>query len=214
MSELNLILLGPPGSGKGTQGERLQEDFRLPYYATGDILRAAVSEGTELGKTAKAFMDKGDLVPDEVIIGVIGERVENPEAADGFILDGFPRTLEQAQALDQALGPQSVDKALYIEVTDEELVKRLSGRWLCRNCQAPYHMTNNPPQHPGSCDHCGGELYQRADDTEETVRKRIEVYLDQTAPLIDYYAKASKLIRVDGEQDIDAVARDVLAMFR
>ncbi len=211
---MKIIILGAPGAGKGTQAALLAKELGLAHIASGDLFRQALERGDELGTLAQSYMQQGLLVPDEVVIKMVLQRIASPDCERGFILDGFPRTLEQAQALDQALGAESVDKALYIEVSDEELVRRLGGRWLCRNCQAPYHMTNNPPQQPGRCDHCGGELYQRADDTEETVRKRIEVYLVQTAPLIDYYAKAGKLVRVNGEQDIDAVARDLLAAFK
>jgi adenylate kinase len=156
-------------------------------------------------------MGKGLLVPDEVVIKMISERITAPDYASGFILEGFPRTLEQAQALEQALGKEGIDKVLYIRVSNEELIARLSGRWICRNCQAPYHMVNMPPKVPGRCDICGGELYQRPDDTEEVVRKRIEVYSAQTTPLIDYYAKQGKLVEVDGEQSIDKVSEDLFA---
>lgn len=200
MSELNLILLGPPGSGKGTQGERLQEDFRLPYYATGDILRAAVAEGTELGRTAKEYMDRGDLVPDEVIIGVIAERVEGAEAADGFILDGFPRTIGQAEALDVALTQAGRDLTgvLLIDAPDEEIVRRISGRRVGPVSGRVYHVEFDPPQVEGRDDVDGAELIQRDDDKPETVRKRLEVYHAQTAPLIAHYEDRGLLHRIDG----------------
>jgi adenylate kinase len=199
MSELNLILLGPPGAGKGTQAERLQEDFPLAYVATGDMLRAAVAEETELGKEAKAYMDRGELVPDDVIIRVILDRLSEADTADGFLLDGFPRTDTQAEALDAAL--KKVDRrltaALLIDVPEDELVRRLSGRRVCPNGHT-YHVEHNPPEHDEVCDVDGEPLTQREDDREETVRKRLEVYRDQTSPLIDYYDKRDLLHRFDG----------------
>lgn len=208
---MRVIILGPPGAGKGTQAALLSQKLELAHIASGDLFRQAQERGDELGAIAKSYMEKGLLVPDEVVINMILERIAAPDCSQGFILDGFPRTLEQARALDQALAGDGIDKVLYIEVSDEELIRRLSGRWLCRNCQAPYHTITNPPRSPGRCDLCGGELYQRPDDTEETVRKRIEVYMAQTRPLIDYYAKVGKLIEVDGGRGIDAVSRDLLA---
>jgi adenylate kinase len=199
MSELNLILLGPPGAGKGTQAERLQEDFPLAYVATGDMLRAAVAEETELGKEAKAYMDRGELVPDDVIIRVILDRLSEADTADGFLLDGFPRTDTQAEALDAAL--KKVDRrltaALLIDVPEDELVRRLSGRRVCPNGHT-YHVEHNPPEHDEVCDVDGEPLTQREDDREETVRTRLEVYRDQTSPLIDYYDKRDLLHRFDG----------------
>lgn len=208
---MRVIILGPPGAGKGTQAAFLSQELELAHIASGDLFRQAQERGDELGAIAKSYMEKGLLVPDEVVIKMILERIAAPDCSQGFILDGFPRTLEQARALDQALAGDGIDKVLYIEVSDEELIRRLSGRWLCRNCQAPYHTITNPPRSPGRCDLCGGELYQRPDDTEETVRKRIEVYMAQTRPLIDYYAKVGKLIEVDGGRGIDAVRGDLLA---
>jgi adenylate kinase len=199
MSELNLILLGPPGAGKGTQAERLQEDFPLAYVATGDMLRAAVAEETELGKEAKAYMDRGELVPDDVIIRVILDRLSEADTADGFLLDGFPRTDTQAEALDAAL--KKVDRrltaALLIDVPEDDLVRRLSGRRVCPNGHT-YHVEHNPPEHDEVCDVDGEPLTQREDDREETVRTRLEVYRDQTSPLIDYYDKRDLLHRFDG----------------
>lgn len=211
---MKVILLGAPGAGKGTQAALLAKEMGLAHIASGDLLRQALERGDELGTVAQSYMQKGLLVPDKVVIRMILERIASPDCDRGFILDGFPRTLGQARALAQALGAEGIDKVLYIDVSEEELVSRISERWLCRNCQAPYHMTNNPPQLPGRCDHCGGELYQRPDDTKETVRKRIEVYLAQTMPVIDYYGKSSRLVRVNGEQDIHAVTRDLLAIFK
>jgi adenylate kinase len=199
MSELNLVLLGPPGAGKGTQANRLQDDFRLPYYATGDILRAAVDEGSDLGKKAKEYMDAGDLVPDELIIGIIQERLGTEEAADGFLLDGFPRTVGQAEALEGALDElgRSLTAVLLIEADDEEIVRRLSGRRQCKNGHV-YHVEFDPPKHEGVCDSDGLKLFQRDDDKPETVKKRLQTYHDKTAPLVDFYDERGILKRFDG----------------
>ena len=214
MSELNLILLGSPGSGKGTQGERLQADFRLPYYATGDILRAEVREGTELGREAKQYMDRGDLVPDEVIIGMIAERVERPEAADGFILDGFPRTTAQAEALDEEVRRMGkrLTAAILIEVSDEEVVRRLSGRRICEKDGHVFHVDFDPPKEEGVCDVCGSRLVVRDDDKPEVVRHRLEEYHEKTEPLISYYEGEGILRRVDGEQDPEEVGDRIRAL--
>ncbi|HEY8000865.1 MAG: adenylate kinase [Vicinamibacteria bacterium] len=210
MSELNLILLGPPGSGKGTQGERLQEDFDLPYYATGDILRAAVREGTEIGKQAKDFMDRGDLVPDEVIIGVIAERIDGKEAEDGFILDGFPRTEPQAEALDEKLAElhREVSAAVLIEVHTDEVVRRLGGRRTCPNGHI-FHVEFDPPASEGVCDVCGEPLAVRDDDKPEVIRNRLDTYNSKTAPLIGYYEARGVLKRVDGDQDPEKVTEGI-----
>jgi adenylate kinase len=202
VSELNLILLGPPGAGKGTQAARLVADFELPYYATGDILREGVKNGSELGRKAREHMEKGELVPDEVICGVIMERIESPEAADGFVLDGFPRTIPQAEALDRELGDveRSLTAALLIEAPDEELVRRLSGRRICVKSQHLYHVEFDPPKHEGKCDQDGSRLIQRDDDKPETVRRRLEVYHEQTTPLVDYYEEQNLLRRFDGSR--------------
>ena len=199
VSELNLILLGPPGAGKGTQAERITEDFDLPYISTGDILREAVKSGTELGRQAKEYMDRGELVPDDVIIGVILEKVESPEAADGFILDGFPRTVAQAEALDQAFAKlgRELTAAILLDVPDEEVVRRLSGRRISPAGRV-YHVDFNPPKVPGRCDVDGSELIQRDDDKPEVIRKRLEVYHSSTAPLIGYYEDKGILRRFDG----------------
>jgi adenylate kinase len=199
MSELNLILLGPPGAGKGTQAERLQEDFPLAYVATGDMLRQAVKEETDLGKKAKEYMDRGDLVPDDVIIAVILDRLAESDTEDGFLLDGFPRTDKQAEALDQAL--KKVDRrltaALLIEVPEDDIVRRLSGRRVCPKGHT-YHVEHNPPKDDEVCDVDGEPLSQREDDKEDTVRKRLQVYRDQTSPLVDYYDEHDILHRFDG----------------
>ena len=213
MSELNLILLGPPGAGKGTQAERLVEDFDLPYYATGDILRAAVAEGTELGRKAKEYMDRGDLVPDEVIVGVIGERIDSPEALDGFLLDGFPRTLPQAEALEDALRPlgRRLTAVLSIEVSDEEVVRRLSGRRVNPKTGRVYHVEFDPPKVAGFDDIDGTKLVQRDDDREETIKHRLEVFHEQTEPLIDYYEAQGLLRRFDGSRSPDEVHAHIRA---
>ena len=200
MSELNLIFLGPPGAGKGTQAEKLVNDFDLPYYATGDILRNAVDEGSELGKKAKEYMDRGDLVPDELIIDVISDRIDREEAEDGFILDGFPRNVEQAKALDDELDDlgRSLTAVVLIDVPDEEIVRRLSGRRVCKKAGHNYHVEFDPPKNEGVCDQDGSPLVQREDDKPETVKHRLEVYKEQTAPLVDFYEDRGLLRRIDG----------------
>jgi adenylate kinase len=213
MSELNLVLLGPPGSGKGTQGERLQEDLRLPYYATGDILRAAVRNGTELGKEAREYMDRGDLVPDEVMVGLIAERVASAEAADGFILDGFPRTNAQAEALDSKLSElgRGLSAVLLVDVPDEEVVRRLSGRRICPKGHV-FHMEFDPPKEEGVCDICGEQLEIRDDDKPEVVRHRLATYHDKTEPLVEYYEDRGILHRIDGKPAPDEVGSRVSAL--
>jgi len=200
VGELNLILLGPPGAGKGTQAQRLVEDFDLPYYATGDILREAVKNGSELGKEAKGYMDEGELVPDEVICRVIMERVDSHEAEDGFLLDGFPRTLGQAKTLDEALGRRDrrLTAALLIEAPDEEVIRRLSGRRICVKNQHLYHVEFDPPKREGVCDQDGSRLIQREDDKPETVKKRLEVYRRETEPVAEHYEERGLLRRFDG----------------
>jgi adenylate kinase len=214
MSELNLVLLGPPGSGKGTQGERLQEDFRLPYYATGDILRAAVRDGSDLGKEAKEYMDRGDLVPDEVMVGLIAERVSSAEASDGFILDGFPRTIGQGEALDAKLGElgRLLTAVILIEVPDEEVVRRLSGRRVCVKEGHIFHMEFDPPKNEGICDIDGSRLEIRDDDKPDVIRRRLGTYHEKTEPLVGYYEKRSVLQRVDGLPAPDEVSDRIRAM--
>jgi adenylate kinase len=211
VAELNLVLLGPPGSGKGTQGERLQEDLRLPYYATGDILRAAVREETELGRTAKQYMDRGDLVPDEVIVGVIAERIASTEALDGFILDGFPRTMPQAEALDAKLDElgRGVTAVLLIDVSDGEVVRRLGGRRTCEEGGHVFHAEFNPPKRDGVCDLDGSPLIVRDDDKPEVIRNRLETYHAKTEPLVDYYDQRGVLRRIDGTAAPDEVSEQV-----
>ena len=214
MSELNLVLLGPPGSGKGTQGERLQEDFRLPYYATGDILRAAVREGTELGTAAKEYMDRGDLVPDDLIVGMIAERVSRSEAGDGFILDGFPRTIAQAEALDakmEELG-RDLSAAILIDVSDDEVVRRLGGRRTCVKEGHIFHVEFDPPKNEGICDICGARLEIRDDDKPEVVRHRLEQYHSKTEPVVAHYEAEGLLRRVDGSLEPDEVNDRIRAL--
>jgi adenylate kinase len=213
VSELNLILMGPPGAGKGTQAERLVDDFDLPYYATGDILRAAISDGTALGKEAQPIVEAGDLVPDELMIGVIMERIDTPEAEDGFILDGFPRTIRQAEALDEALDRRgrSLTAALLIEAPGEEVIRRLSGRRICVKNGHVYHVENDPPKKEGVCDQDGSRLTQRDDDKPETIEKRLAVYHEQTEPLIDWYDERGLLRRFDGSRSPEEVHSHIRA---
>lgn len=214
---MNIILFGPPGAGKGTQAKKLVDFYGIPQISTGDILRANVRAETELGLAAKAFMDRGDLVPDEVLIGIIKNRLNEPDCTKGFILDGYPRTLMQANALGVILEEieKPIDIILNFEVPDKELVERTSGRLMCK-CGASYHKIFNPPKKAGICDICGAEVYQRADDTEEAVKNRLEVYKKQTQPLIDYYKETGILITLDGTKDIDEVfegIKGILAKF-
>jgi adenylate kinase len=204
---MNIILLGPPGAGKGTQAKMLIDKYQIPQISTGDILRAAVKDGTPLGKEAKSFMDKGELVPDSVVIGIVEQRIQEPDCTKGYMLDGFPRTVPQAEALDGMLGELNaeIDHVVSIEVANDELVKRLTGRRTCRECGAGYHVMFDPPKVEGVCDKCGGELYQRDDDNEETVRSRLNVYESQTLPLIDYYKVQGKIRPIDGVGEIKEI---------
>ena len=210
------ILLGAPGAGKGTLAAIISQEVGLAHIASGDLFREALSKGTELGLEAKKYMDKGELVPDEITIKMILARIARPDCDKGLLLDGFPRTLEQAKALGEALDKngESVTKALYINVSTEEVVRRLGGRWICRGCQTPYHEINMPPKLKGVCDTCGGELYQRDDDTEATVRSRLDVYNKQTKPLIDYYDKIGKLGEINGEGKAEEVAQRLLTVVK
>ena len=211
-----VIFLGAPGAGKGTQAVRVAQELKLAHVASGDLFRQALGKDTELARQAKYYMEKGALVPDEITIQMILERIGEPDCEHGVIFDGFPRNLNQAEALDEALEQHGkmIDKVVYIKVSEEELLKRLSGRWICRQCQAPYHATSSPPKIEGKCDRCGGELYQRSDDTVETVKKRLEVYFAETAPLIEYYTRAGKLLAVEGEGSVDEVADRTIGALR
>ena len=203
---MKVILLGPPGAGKGTQAERVSEELGIPRVSSGDLFRDHQKRGTELGLLARSYMEKGALVPDDVTIGMVMQWIADNASGGGFLLDGFPRTRSQAEALDEALADEGgLDAAVLIDVSREELVRRLSGRILCSGCQAPYNRNEAPPREPGKCDRCGGELYQRADDKPEAVEKRIEVYMEDTEPLVEHYREAGKLARVDGERSVAEV---------
>ncbi|MDG4657885.1 adenylate kinase [Ectobacillus antri] len=211
---MNLILMGLPGAGKGTQAEQIVAEYNIPHISTGDMFRAAIKEGTELGLQAKSFMDKGELVPDEVTIGIVRERLAKDDCSKGFLLDGFPRTVAQADALEgimKDLG-KKIDYVLNINVDSSLLLKRLTGRRICKSCGATYHLIFNPPQVEGVCDKCGGELYQRSDDNEETVANRLEVNIKQTQPLLDFYGELGYVRNIDGEQEISKVFADINAL--
>jgi adenylate kinase len=209
---MNLIMLGPPGAGKGTQAALLAERTGMPHVATGDLFRTALREETELGLTAKSYMERGELVPDEVTVAMVRERLLKSDCDGGVILDGFPRSVQQAEALEGILDEQgkTIDAALFIDAEEDELVRRLSSRWTCRNCQAVYNVISNPPLREGKCDICGGDLYQRPDDVPDTVRNRIRVYWDQTSPLVDYYRDKGLLITIKSEGGIEHVQQKIL----
>ena len=211
-----IILLGAPGAGKGTQAVMLAEKKKLVQVASGDLFRKALQQETELGKKAKVYMEKGQLVPNEITIQMVLERLAEPDCKNGAILDGFPRNLEQTKALDKALGQKSraIDNVVHIKVSEGELLKRLGGRWICRKCQAPYHEVDSPPKVAGKCDRCGGELYQRADDNVETIKKRLEVYFTETSPLIDYFRRTGTLLEVNGEGSAAEVNQRILTALR
>jgi adenylate kinase len=208
---VRVAFLGPPGAGKGTQARDLAGGWSVPHIATGDMLREAVAAGTTLGREAKAYMDRGALVPDDVIIAMIAERLHQPDARNGFLLDGFPRTIAQAEGLERLLKDRGrpLEHVIYFDVAEPELVRRLTGRRVCRACGHSFHVVSNPPRREGVCDACGGELYQRADDSESTVRNRLDVYAKQTAPLLDWYAGKSLLTSVKGEGTIEDIGRRV-----
>jgi adenylate kinase len=211
---LYLVLLGGPGAGKGTQAERLAASLGIPQVSTGDLFRENLKNETELGRLAKGYMERGELVPDEVTVGMVRERLARSDAAEGVILDGFPRTIAQAEALEELLADmgETLDAVPYIKVPEDVLLARLSGRWTCKKCGAMYHEIFNPPEKAGVCDRCGGELYQRPDDTPETQKHRIDVYFQQTAPLIGYYRDKGLLVEVDGRPGIDEVQAELLAV--
>lgn len=208
---MRVAFLGPPGAGKGTQARELAREWGVAHLATGDMLREAVAAGTPLGLEAKRYMDQGALVPDEVIVGAMAERLGKPDAVEGFILDGFPRTIAQAEALERLLKDfgQRLDGVVFFEVSEPELLRRLTGRRVCRECGATFHQISAPPKRAGICDRCGGPLYQREDDSEQTVRNRLEVYARQTAPLLEYYRQRALLATVPGEGSIDRIRRDI-----
>jgi adenylate kinase len=209
---MNIIFLGPPGAGKGTQAKILVEKYGIPQISTGDMLREHVAKGTELGLKAKEYMEKGQLVPDEIILSMVKERLSQPDAQKGFILDGFPRTVAQAEALDKMLEEmgRKIEFVLALIVPDDELVTRLTGRRTCKNCGMMYHIKFKPPKVEGKCDVCGGELYQRPDDNEETVRNRLKVYHESTAPLIEYYKNKGVLFEIDGTKSIEEITQEII----
>ncbi|MBS5788743.1 MAG: adenylate kinase [Clostridioides difficile] len=208
---MRIILLGPPGAGKGTQAAKIVEKYNIPHISTGDIFRKNIKEGTPLGTKAKEFMDQGLLVPDELTVGLVTDRISQDDCKEGFMLDGFPRNLAQAEQLDDFLKQAAIDltKVINIEVDKELLVSRAVGRRICKSCGATFHVEFNPPKEDGVCDVCQGELYQRADDNEETVSKRIQVYLDETKPLVEYYSKQGVVASINGDQSIDKVFEDI-----
>lgn len=214
--EMRTILLGPPGAGKGTQAAVIVNEFDVPHISTGDIFRYNIKQGTELGKKAKDYMDQGLLVPDDLVVAIVEDRIKQEDCKKGFLLDGFPRTVPQAEALDQVLKNMgvSLDKVVSIEVDKDKLVKRVVGRRICKECGSTYHIEFNPSTQGELCDQCGGKLYQRADDTEATVSKRIEVYLTETQPLIQYYENKGILVVINGEQEIEEVSKEIVNVLR
>ena len=209
---MRIVLLGPPGAGKGTQAKTMSESLGIVHISSGDLLRDHQERNTELGNTARSYMQQGLLVPDDLIIDMIEERIGRPDASGGYVLDGFPRTVEQARALEAAIERrgETIDRVVNISVSEGELVARLGGRWICRGCQRPYHEVNSPPRKQGVCDECEGELYQREDDASEAVSRRIRVFAEQTAPLIGYYGESGGLVEVDGEGSIDDVRESLV----
>jgi len=208
---MNIILMGLPGAGKGTQASKIIKKYPIPHISTGDMFRLAIKNGTELGNEAKSYMDRGELVPDEVTVGIVKERLSQSDAKEGFLLDGFPRTVEQAEALNKIMDEldTKIDRTINVEVPEEELMNRLTGRRICEVCGTTYHLVFNPPKEEGVCDLDGGKLYQREDDNPETVANRLEVNIKQTAPLLDFYEDQGVLVNVDGARDIDEVFNDI-----
>lgn len=213
---MNLVLMGLPGAGKGTQADKIVNKYQIPHISTGDMFRAAMNEGTELGLKAKSFMDKGELVPDEVTIGIVRDRLSKADCEQGFLLDGFPRTVPQAEALEDILSElgRKIDYVINIDVDKDILMERLTGRRICKECGATYHLIFNPPKEPGVCDRCGGELYQRQDDHEETVQNRLDVNVKQVQPLLDFYHGKGYLKNINGQQHIDQVFSDIDALLK
>ncbi|MCL6638378.1 MAG: adenylate kinase [Firmicutes bacterium] len=213
---MKLLIMGPPGAGKGTQAEMLVKELKITHISTGDMFRAAIKEGTEMGKKAKEYMDKGELVPDSVVVGMVKDRLSQPDCKNGFLLDGFPRTIPQAEALDETFKEMGIvpDAVINIAVPREKLMERLTGRRICRSCGASYHMVFNKPQVEGKCNSCQGELYQRDDDNEVAVGNRLDIYEAQTQPLIDYYSQKGHLVNINGDQDIKKVLADTLAAIK
>ncbi|GAB1159543.1 adenylate kinase [Paenibacillus illinoisensis] len=213
---MNILFMGPPGAGKGTQADVIVKEFGIPHISTGDAFRLAIKQGTPIGLKAKEYMDQGLLVPDDVTIGIVEERLQQPDCREGFLLDGFPRTLSQAEALDGILDRQNsgLDHVINLKVDRDKLLARLTGRRICKNCGATYHVVFNPPKQEGICDKCGGELYQRSDDNEESVGTRLDEYINKTAPLLTFYENKGLLRQMNGEQDIDQVSQEIVSLLR
>lgn len=213
---MNILFMGPPGAGKGTQAENIVNEFGIPHISTGDAFRLAIKQGTPIGVKAKEFMDQGLLVPDDVTIGIVEERLQQSDCEKGFLLDGFPRTLSQAEALDEILARLNtgLDHVINLKVDREKLLARLTGRRICKNCGSTYHVIFNPPKQEGICDKCGGELYQRSDDNEESVGIRLDEYINKTAPLLTFYENKGLLRQIDGDQEIDAVSSQIASILR
>lgn len=213
---MNILFMGPPGAGKGTQADVIVKEFGIPHISTGDAFRLAIKQGTPIGLKAKEYMDQGLLVPDDVTIGIVEERLQQPDCREGFLLDGFPRTLSQAEALDGILDrlKSGLDHVINLKVDRNKLLARLTGRRICKNCGATYHVVFNPPKQEGICDKCGGDLYQRSDDNEESVGTRLDEYINKTAPLLTFYENKGLLRQMDGEQDIDQVSHEIVSLLR
>ncbi|MGO4532780.1 adenylate kinase [Paenibacillus sp. 2TAF8] len=213
---MNILFMGPPGAGKGTQADVIVKEFGIPHISTGDAFRLAIKQGTPIGLKAKEYMDQGLLVPDDVTIGIVEERLQQSDCREGFLLDGFPRTLSQAEALDGILERlnSGLDHVINLKVDRNKLLARLTGRRICKNCGSTYHVVFNPPKQDGTCDKCGGELYQRSDDNEESVGTRLDEYINKTAPLLTFYETKDLLRQIDGEQDIDKVSQEIVSLLR